>query len=137
MNTLIFLAVCSIAFGSVIPPPKNSCAGGDWFRCAGTVADCWNQCGSGVFTKTCMDCCGDAWDQCSKCFEYSKHIPLKLPNNKQIPNSCTGGDWFRCAGIVADCWNQCDAGVFTKTCMDCCGDAWDSCSKCFDDKKKK
>lgn len=140
MQLLIILAIASLA---VCAPVKNSCSGGDWFRCAGTVADCWQQCSDGVFTKVCMDCCGGAWDSCAKCFSEPRADVVKFKTTYSfrnaytpVPNSCSGGDWFRCAGVVADCWSQCSDAVFTKTCMDCCGDAWDTCSKCFNAKTK-
>lgn len=140
MKYILFLLCIALAYCS------KSCSGGDWFRCAGTVADCWQQCENNVFTKVCMDCCGSAYDQCSQCFDDPRVNIIGSINNTIIvnnqnkfiktnmmnePNGCTGGDWFRCAGIVADCWQQCSDKVFTKVCMDCMGDLFDTCSKCF------
>lgn len=51
------------------------------------------------------------------------------PQNK----SCSQSDWYRCGGIITDCWKHCLENVNTNNCMSCCGDTWNICSKCYNE----
>ena len=139
MKFIILSVLFAIGFSATV---SNSCHGLSWFKCSSIVANCYSFCSKSIYVRSCYDCMGTDYEDCSKCFTEP---PIKLnaigknnfvvAPNKQLPNGCSGGDFFRCAGIVADCWQQCDGDIFTKNCMNCCGDAWDQCSKCFENKK--